>query len=59
MEAMKLNDQERRVYSNLFNHYDIENSGKLPIRNVTDLFGMSGLSAELLHQVYNDIVLFK
>ncbi len=51
MEAMKLNDQERRVYTGLFSRFDVENSGKLSIRSVGELFTSTGLSFELLQQV--------
>jgi hypothetical protein len=51
MEAMKLNDQERRVYTGLFNRFDVENSGKLSIRSVGELFASTGLSFELLQQI--------
>ncbi len=48
---MKLNDQERRVYTSLFSRFDVENSGKLSIRSVGELFGSTGLSLDLLQQV--------
>ncbi|XP_074650205.1 ralBP1-associated Eps domain-containing protein 1-like isoform X2 [Tubulanus polymorphus] len=51
MDAIKLTDQEQRVYGELFNACDVENSAKIPGVKASELFLTSGLPHETLFQV--------
>ena len=51
MESLKLSDQEKRIYAELFGALDVENTGKVNGKKATDLFLSSGLTQEILHQV--------
>ncbi|KAK2186760.1 hypothetical protein NP493_190g06065 [Ridgeia piscesae] len=51
MESVILNDQEQRIYADLFCRCDAGNSGKVTGIKATELFMCSGLPAETLHQI--------
>ena len=51
MESVILNDQEQRIYADLFCRCDAGNSGKVTGIKATELFMCSGLPPETLHQV--------
>ena len=51
MDGMKLNEQEQRLYSELFAHCDVENTGKIQGIRVSELFFSTGINKESLNQV--------
>ncbi len=51
MESLRLNDQEQRVYAELFSACDVDNSGKVTGPKASELFLQSGLTQDMLHQV--------
>ena len=51
MDNMKLNEQEQRVYSELFTHCDVENTGKVQGIRVSELFFSTGINKDVLNQV--------
>ena len=51
MEPVILNEQEQRIYADLFCRCDAGNSGKVTGIKATELFVCSGLPPETLHQV--------
>lgn len=53
MESLKLNEQEQRVYAELFGSCDVENTGKVTGVRASELFLSSGLPQDILQQVNN------
>ncbi|KAI0240795.1 RalBP1-associated Eps domain-containing protein 1 [Lamellibrachia satsuma] len=51
MEPVILNEQEQRIYADLFCRCDAGNSGKVTGIKATELFVCSGLPPETLHQI--------
>jgi len=51
MESLKLSDQEKRIYAELFGALDVENTGKVNGKKATELFLTSGLTQDVLHQI--------
>ncbi|XP_064613399.1 ralBP1-associated Eps domain-containing protein 1-like isoform X2 [Liolophura sinensis] len=51
MEALKLNDQEQRLYQDLFHSCDVEGTGKVSGTSAIELLRTAGLSADTLYEI--------